>query len=286
MNLNKGISTSVAFAIIIAVVIVAFGGVFGYRYLVTKEINPQENSTACTPEAKVCPDGSTVDRTDPNCEFAKCPTVQDQTTEVQTIESFILKGWQSLQTIEGDLNKDGLKDAVIVIEDKDHKTDDGSSCDKYKECPRSILILFQTKNGSYKLSIKSDKAILLAGEGGVFGDPFQKLKIDNGSLLINSYGGSNWRWSYSYRFRYQDNEWFLIGATSNNYFNVSDCVDKLIDYNFLTNKKKEIVSSKWDSWYNQDDTPCSREEKWSDIKSDKIINLEDFEAANFDFTKF
>jgi len=30
-------------------------------------------STACTLEAKVCPDGSSVGRTGPNCEFAPCP---------------------------------------------------------------------------------------------------------------------------------------------------------------------------------------------------------------------
>ncbi|MDC0721391.1 hypothetical protein [Nannocystis bainbridge] len=28
---------------------------------------------ACTKEAKVCPDGSTVGRTGPDCEFAACP---------------------------------------------------------------------------------------------------------------------------------------------------------------------------------------------------------------------
>jgi len=30
-------------------------------------------STACTEEAKLCPDGSAVGRTGPNCEFAPCP---------------------------------------------------------------------------------------------------------------------------------------------------------------------------------------------------------------------
>ncbi len=29
--------------------------------------------TACTQEAKICPDGSAVGRTGPNCEFAECP---------------------------------------------------------------------------------------------------------------------------------------------------------------------------------------------------------------------
>lgn len=30
---------------------------------------------ACTMEAKLCPDGSAVGRTGPNCEFEKCPTL-------------------------------------------------------------------------------------------------------------------------------------------------------------------------------------------------------------------
>lgn len=35
--------------------------------------NPQP--IACTMEAKICPDGSAVGRTGPNCEFAECPFV-------------------------------------------------------------------------------------------------------------------------------------------------------------------------------------------------------------------
>jgi putative hemolysin len=39
-----------------------------------KECQPGAgNKTACTMEAKLCPDGSSVGRSGPNCEFAKCP---------------------------------------------------------------------------------------------------------------------------------------------------------------------------------------------------------------------
>ena len=34
---------------------------------------PPEGGVACTMEAKLCPDGSAVGRTGPNCEFAPCP---------------------------------------------------------------------------------------------------------------------------------------------------------------------------------------------------------------------
>lgn len=35
---------------------------------------PGQEGKACTMEAKLCPDGSYVGRTGPNCEFAPCPT--------------------------------------------------------------------------------------------------------------------------------------------------------------------------------------------------------------------
>ena len=36
--------------------------------------SPSAKPVACTLEAKICPDGSSVGRTGPNCEFAPCPT--------------------------------------------------------------------------------------------------------------------------------------------------------------------------------------------------------------------
>ncbi len=47
----------------------------------------QPSMQACTMEAMVCPDGSAVGRTGPNCAFAPCPTpatAQTQTTVTPT----------------------------------------------------------------------------------------------------------------------------------------------------------------------------------------------------------
>lgn len=49
-------------------------GFFAYQYLVLPKGEP--NPTACTQEAKICPDGSAVGRTGPNCEFAPCPAAK------------------------------------------------------------------------------------------------------------------------------------------------------------------------------------------------------------------
>jgi hypothetical protein len=55
---------------------------FGY-YVARAEDNVTTSLSpvVCTMEARACPDGSFVSRTGPNCEFAKCPGVKDNTTE-------------------------------------------------------------------------------------------------------------------------------------------------------------------------------------------------------------
>jgi len=47
-----------------------------------------DNKIACTQEAKICPDGSSVGRTGLNCEFAECPAVKTDGTTNLIQESF------------------------------------------------------------------------------------------------------------------------------------------------------------------------------------------------------
>ncbi|MCB9817864.1 hypothetical protein H6787_00040 [Candidatus Nomurabacteria bacterium] len=41
---------------------------------------PEESQFACTMDAKMCPDGSYVGRTGPDCEFEACPVAEDRET--------------------------------------------------------------------------------------------------------------------------------------------------------------------------------------------------------------
>lgn len=50
-------------------------GVVGV-YFVYKEVK-EPKIIACTMEARLCPDGSYVGRTGPNCEFADCPAIEN-----------------------------------------------------------------------------------------------------------------------------------------------------------------------------------------------------------------
>jgi hypothetical protein len=165
-----------------------------------------------------------------------------------TITSFIPKGYDTLSVVTGDLNKDKTDDVAMVLFHKRENADGAANVDMDSLPPRLLILLF--KDGSqYKLAGKSASAIMCKPCGGAFGDPFQVISIKRGILVINHYGGSNWRWSYNHKFRFQNNDWFLIGQTSFSYWCVEMC-DKLNDFaglkyediNFITGqyKKKEI----------------------------------------------
>lgn len=61
------------------IVIIIAGALFAfYAYGIFEEaFGPAEQQTACTMDAKICPDGSAVGRSGPLCEFAQCPDVPE-----------------------------------------------------------------------------------------------------------------------------------------------------------------------------------------------------------------
>jgi hypothetical protein len=71
--MNTQIKTwlGVTIIIVIAATAVVFAWKIQKQVGVLKSILPDKN-TACTMEAKLCPDGSSVGRSGPNCEFAPC----------------------------------------------------------------------------------------------------------------------------------------------------------------------------------------------------------------------
>jgi len=65
---QKGLITPLVIAVIVLFII--GGGIYIYVNKKSAEVSP----AACTMEAKLCSDGSYVGRTEPNCEFASCPS--------------------------------------------------------------------------------------------------------------------------------------------------------------------------------------------------------------------
>lgn len=165
------------------------------------------------------------------------PTKVNEVKEVKDVKdvaTLIPSRWRLLvrqsgpEKVEGDLNKDGIQDVALVIEKLENPKDQAPE--------RALLIAFGNQDGTYTRSIIADKAILKADEGGVWGDPLANLAIDRGSVVVSFYGGSNDRWYGNYRFRFQNGDWYLIGATVGSYFTgtMTEKTGDEADYNLLT----------------------------------------------------
>ena len=157
----------------------------------------------------------------------------DINTNATDVTSLIPAGWHILEhaepvKAEGDLNKDGIQDLALIIE----KTQE----DNY-DAPRSLLIAFGDKDHTFSRSIIADKVILGSIDGGGWGDPFDGIIIDRGSVVVSDFGGSSERWYHKYRFRFQENDWYLIGATMGSNHSIKEGTEMVFDeedYNLLT----------------------------------------------------
>ncbi|MFH0739631.1 MAG: hypothetical protein V1819_00755 [bacterium] len=94
---------------------------------------PEPGQVACTEEAMLCPDGSAVGRTGPNCEFAPCPAINSLLSEAEArliAEKDCIKGGEALAVgiynagtktwwFDANLNatKEGCNPACVVSEE-------------------------------------------------------------------------------------------------------------------------------------------------------------------------
>jgi hypothetical protein len=137
-----------------------------------------------------------------------------------------------IDSVMGNLNKDSIKELAVVYNTGPDNKIEGVSRELV------IYILIHEKWTEWE---KSSQAILRSNEGGIMGDPFQKIEIKNGILLINHYGGSRWQWGYTDKYRFQNGKFYLIGFNS---IEGSPCeYSKEVDFNLSTGKlvvKKEF----------------------------------------------
>lgn len=122
------------------------------------------------------------------------------------VKPFISNGKIALAVESGDLNGDGIKDFVLVVENANAASGEGA------EDKRTLLILTADATGKLTQIKSNDKVVYCRSCGGVFGDPFAGLRLKRNGFTVDNYGGSNWRWGYSYTFNYSriDKTWQLV----------------------------------------------------------------------------
>lgn len=184
----------------------------------------------------------------------------------QQFKEFLGANERVFDTAAADFNNDGLADLVLVAENTSGE-----------DINRSLLVLSNSSNG-FAISARSASAILCKTCGGVFGDPYAGISIYKNVLNIYHYGGSNWRWTNNFTFRFQNNQWEMIGISTDSYFNADDCNGEgvgtagqnLKEVNFST-KKVHIIKTK--------ETNCKPTlDKWYTLKSFSKILLKNFDV--------
>lgn len=147
--------------------------------------------------------------------------------EGKRIEDFYY-GYNLLQVEVGDLNKDGLDDVVLLIEEPGRIPEPGIV--DYEAEPSKILVLFKKKNGGYRLVSKNEKLIM---KEGLSYEPL--IEIKKGVLYVREAITPISNIFEEYVFRFQKGHMELIGYEETVVNRVSEYSEK-ISINLSTNR--------------------------------------------------
>ena len=111
---------------------------------------------------------------------------------------FVLPDTRAMCAAAADLNGDGLRDYVLVLEMvSPHENDPAKA-----EGERPLLVVVRQPGGALRVAARNDRVVYCAACGGMFGDPFEGVEARDRTFTVYHYGGSAWRWRMDYTFRF------------------------------------------------------------------------------------
>lgn len=159
------------------------------------------------------------------------------------------KGWKLYSASQGDLNKDGRRDAVLVLEQTDPaniKPNDGLGAPQLNLNPRRLLVLLQTA-ADYQQVLSRDDLLPSANDASnpCLADPLEEggVSIQRGNLKIalqewlscGSYGVTN----RSLTYRWENGRFRLIGYDHNEFSRASG-EESGFSINYLSGREKRF----------------------------------------------
>lgn len=204
------------------------------------------------------------------------------------IADFIPKGWKKIYHVSGDLNKDGLVDEALIIENTNPKNlikNDGMGGDILNVNPRMLLVLFKEKGNSYKLVAQNIAFIHTENdaESTCLTDPLSEtgaIDIKKGVLVVSfQYFMSCGSWSVTtvdYTFRFQKQKFKLIGFDSRDFHRASGEKSES-SLNFST--RKMSITTGGNMFEDEKDKPKT---KWKNFKLDRLLSLDEMDENSFE----
>lgn len=128
---------------------------------------------------------------------------------------FIPVDWTIRDSVSGDFNKDNLKDIAVVIQTKKPLLFEDKTCFSTEPFyPKILIILLRQTDKTLLLSTTNTKLFDNCNWGVQGSDPFEKIEVRRNTLGIQFMTGGTSRNYITYYFRFQNNDWYLIGADS------------------------------------------------------------------------
>ena len=182
-------------------------------------------------------------------------------------KDFIPVGWTAIDTAEGDINKDMIKDAALVLQCKKsiRTINEGDTLTTH---PRMLIVLLQnTQNQTFKLATQSN-TFIINSDNPTLEDPYQEIEITKGILMVKFqlfYNMGSWyTTNTSYKFHYQNNQFALIGADYYSFHRATHDYEEY-SFNFLS-KKRSLKKG--------NEKEKTKKTAWSAIKISELKTLE------------
>lgn len=166
---------------------------------------------------------------------------------VRPLQAWTPPGWKSIQQDTGDLDRDGVDDVVIVLEQDDPaniKANDGLVSPQLNTSPRALLVLF-ADHGGYRKVVENRTLVPTEGssEEPCLDDPLAEVAIGNGTLKLvfeRSLSCGGWATSkVAYTFRHDGKGMRLIGRDISTFMRNSG-EETMDSINYLTGRRKLI----------------------------------------------
>lgn len=129
----------------------------------------------------------------------------------QKLSDFVPEGWELMDSVELDFNKDKITDYVGIMNVIPKEED---SHEYWRGCPRVLFIIAGSKDGSYLLSFHDENLIRNYSEGD---NPHSagvnqitlRADGDGTSFTVCSQGGRSWIETEDNTYGYRDGTWYL-----------------------------------------------------------------------------
>lgn len=181
------------------------------------------------------------------------------------------------EAIQGDLNRDGKADLVLIVKSTDPKQWVNDEYRGKLDRNRRGVMVFLNQAGKYQKLLQNLDCFSSENEdGGVYFAPELFFEIKKGLMKVNYGHGRYGHWNYTFRLQGQDLQ--LIGYDSST--NFGPYTDYKTSINFLTQKK--LYSDNINKADREE--PERFQETWSNISQKPIYlsQIKDFDELTFE----